>query len=73
MIPFHKPGCGSHQVYLCLAPSAVFEGLAHKVTVTVRHTCQLRIRSKVADQSAGQRAMLDDAFDAAPNALRSAM
>ena len=49
MIPFHKPGCGSYQVYLCLAPSAVFEGSAHQVTVTVRHTCQLRTRSKVAD------------------------
>ena len=23
---FHKSGCGSHQIYLCLAPSAVFEG-----------------------------------------------
>ena len=35
IVPFNKPGCGSHQVYLCLAPSAVLEGGAHKVTVPV--------------------------------------
>ena len=54
MIPLHKPGCGSDQVYLCLAYSAVSEGSAHQATVTVWHTLQLDIRSKVADQSAGQ-------------------
>ena len=49
MVPFNKLGCGSHQVYLCFAPSAVLEGNAHKATVVVWHTFQLCIRSKVAD------------------------
>ena len=36
MIPSHKPASGRNQVYLCFAPSAVFKGSAHQVTVAIR-------------------------------------
>ena len=49
MIPFHKPGSGSNQVHLRFAPSAVFKGSAHQVTVTIWHALQLNIRGEAAD------------------------
>ena len=70
MFRFHKPGCGSDQIYLRLTPSAVPELSAHQVTMPVRYTRRLDIRSKVADQPAGQRAIRDDALDAIANARR---
>ena len=73
MILFHKPGSGSDQVYLRFAPSEVFKGSADQVTVTVRHTRQLNVRSEVADQPAGQRPIRDNGFDAIPNARRGVL
>ena len=70
MFHFHKPGCGSDQIYLRLTPSAVPELSAHQVTMPVRYTRRLDIRSKVADQPAGQRAIRDNALGAIANARR---
>ena len=70
MFHFHKPGCGSDQIYLRLTPSAAPELSAHQATMPVRYTRRLDIRSKVADQPAGQRAIRDDALDAIANARR---
>ena len=73
MVVFTESERGCHEVYLCHAPSAVREGGANKVSVSIWHTHRLRAWGKVADQSTGQGAVFDDALDATSNARRSVM
>ena len=63
----------SHQVYLCRTSGTVCEGGANKVPVPVRHTRRLHVRGRVADQPAHQGTSLDNARNAAPNALRDVL
>ena len=48
VVMFNELERGSHQVYLCHAPSAVLEGGANKIPVSIWHTCRLCARGKVA-------------------------
>ena len=70
MIPLHRLGSGSDQVYLCFAPSAMCKRGAHQITVAIWNTCRLNIRGKATNQPASQRLVRDNGFDAAPNARR---
>ena len=49
VVMFDEPERGSHQIYLCHAPSAVLEGGAHKAPVPVWHMCRLCAWGKMAD------------------------